>query len=46
MLNRKWLSFELIEGYFGGSIFKFDENSGLFPENLRHGTKAQKAESA
>ena len=42
LLKRKWISIELNKDYLDGSIFRFEQDDSLFPNNLRvYGTQAQ-----
>ena len=34
-LNRKWISMEMSEDYLKGSIYRFDNEDSLFPNNLK-----------
>lgn len=42
-LNRRWISIELNEDYLNGSIYRFDSQTPLFPNNLKlNGSKTSK----
>jgi site-specific DNA-methyltransferase (cytosine-N4-specific) len=46
-LNRKWISIELNESYLEGSLFRFKNDMGLFPTEVRiNGAKTYKARTA
>jgi len=43
ILNRRWISIELNEDYLKGSIYRFDYETPLFPNNLKlNGSKTSK----